>query len=400
MRPRVELALGLAAFVGFGALVLAEALTAREGTLDARLSSFRAEPNGARAFADGALRLGHPVIRWRRPLSALPEPDTARALLAVLAPDHGLDYSDQAALRKWSGDGGDLLIVGRTAYLPMLCEGWRWDSLPAAGIPATGTIGDVTVQIPAVRARLTPTRDPLVVDSTRTGDLGTRGCGRGWRGEADTLLRGPTGTVLAVRRTTKRGSTITLVADASLFTNQALRETEAGEFALALLPARGPLYVDEYHHDYGTSRSLTGVILAWSGESPAGWVLWQAAAVGVLLLLASMVRNGPLRALPVRSRRSSLEHVGALARTLAATKGHDVAVRSLVSGLRRRLSADGRPSRDDPRQWLEGLKDGVRSGAARRAVQHLLELTRPGQGATQVLAAANAVEEIWQELRP
>ena len=77
-----------------------------------------------------------------------------------------------------------------------------------------------------------------------------------------------------------------------------------------------------------------------------------------------------------------------------------MAVRALERGLRRRLSADGKPTRDDPRRWLEGLGDRVRGGVARRAVAQLLELTRPGQGAAQVLAAANAVEEIWQELRP
>ena len=158
--------------------------------------------------------------------------------------------------------------------------------------------------------------------------------------------------------------------------------------------------MDEYHHDYGAHGSLTGAILSWSGRTPLGWVLWQAVLVGILALLASMVRTGPIRALPTPSRRSALEHVGALARTLAASKGHDVAVLALVRGLRRRLSADGKPVRDDPRAWLAGLRERVRSGPARRAVAHLMELTRAGQGTSEVLAAANAVEEIWQELRP
>ncbi|HEX7918202.1 MAG TPA: hypothetical protein VF454_02310, partial [Gemmatimonadales bacterium] len=106
------------------------------------------------------------------------------------------------------------------------------------------------------------------------------------------------------------------------------------------------------------------------------------------------------RPLPSPSRRSPLEHVTALARTLAASRGHDVAILTLVRGLRRRLSADGRPARDDPKAWLRDLQARVRGGSARRAVQRLIELTRPGRDTNEVLAAANAVEEIWQDLRP
>jgi hypothetical protein len=400
MRPRVELALGLAAFVGLGALMLAQAVTTPAGTLDPRLSTFRAEPNGAKAWAEGAERLGHPVVRWRRPLSGLPAIQADTALLAILAPDDWLDFRDQAALRRWTGNGGDVLLVGRGSRLAMLCEGWRYDTLASAGVPGLGEVEGTAIRIPTVRARLIPTRDPLVVDSTRLDDLGTQACGREPRGALDTLLRGPSGTALAVRRYTKSGGTVTLVADATLFTNRALRETEAGEFALSLLPPGRTIYVDEYHHRYGAQGSLTGAILGWSVRTPLGWVLWQGAAVAFLALLAAMVRTGPVRPLVTRSRRSVLEHVGALARALAATKGHDVAVRALVRGLRRRLSADGRPTRDDPARWLAGLGDRVRGGVARRAVGQLRELTRPGQGAAQVLAAANAVEEIWQELRP
>lgn len=400
MRPRVELALGLAAFVGLGALMLAEAVTTPAGTLDPRLSTFRAEPNGAKAWADGAERLGHTVVRWRRPLSGLPAIEADTALLAILAPDAWLDFRDQAALRRWTANGGDLLVVGQGSRLAMVCEGWRWDSLATTGVPGSGTVEGTALRIPGVRARLTPTRDPLVVDSTRLDDLGLRNCAREARGPVDTLLRGPSGVALAVRRHTKSGATVTLVADAALFTNQALRETAAGEFALSLLRPGRTVYVDEYHHHYGSEGSLTGAILAWSLRTPQGWVLWQGAAVALLALVAAMVRTGPVRPLVTPSRRSALEHVGALARALAATKGHDVAVRALVRGLRRRLSADGKPTRDDPRRWLAGLGDRVRGGVARRAVARLLELTRPGQGANEVLAAANAVEEIWQELRP
>lgn len=401
MRPRRELAIGLAAFLAFGALVVVRSLTAPAGTLDPRLSTFRSEPNGAKAWGDALERLGHRVVRWRRPYSVLPDPAPGGSLLAILAPDDWLDLLDHAALLSWVRKGGDLLVVGPGSRVVMSCAGWRLDTLGAAGVPGLGRVGTTPVRIPGVRARLVAIPDSELTDSSRRADLGLLTCARTKRAEVDTLLRAPSGAALAVRIRDDAKRTVTLVADPALFTNRALRESQAGEFALSLVPARTrEVVVDEYHHAYGAHGSLTGAILSWSVRTPVGWILWQGVAVGILVLLASMVRTGPIRPLPSPSRRSPLEHVGALARTLAATKGHDVAVLALVRGLRRRLSADGRPVRDDPRDWLAGLRDRVRSGPARRAVAHLAELTRPGQGTDGVLAAANAVEEIWQELRP
>jgi hypothetical protein len=258
------------------------------------------------------------------------------------------------------------------------------------------------VRLPAVRERLVALRDSTVLtDTSRVEDLGTLDCRvrRAWR--ADTLLRAPSGAPLAVRITPRRGGTLTLVADGGLFTNRALRETAAGEFSLALLRG-GPrrIVVDEYHHGFGASGSMTAALWDWSTRSPWGWALWQALLIGVVALLAATVRSGPVHELPGRARRSPLEHVRALARTLAASRGHDVAVSILARGLRRRLSADGRPSRDDPRPWLAALGARVRTPAARRSAARLLDLTRPGRGADEVLAAAHAVEELWQELRP
>ena len=401
MRPRRELALGLGAFLILAALLASEALSVRSGALDPRLSTFRAEPNGARAWADALGRLGHRVDRWRRPFSALPAPSPHGSVLAILAPDIWLGLTDEAALRRWVRKGGDLLLVGEGSRVAMSCEGWRWDSLATGGVPGLGTVAGTPVKIPGVTAMLVAIPGRQTTDTTRREDLGALTCVPRATVRVDTLLRAPSGVPLALRLTGKDGRSTTLVADAALFTNRALRESRAGEFALSLVPAgTTEILVDEYHHAYGARGSLTGAILSWSGRTPLGWVLWQVAVVGLLALVASMVRTGPIRPLPAPARRSPLEHVGALARTLAASKGHDVAVLALVRGLRRRLSADGRPARDDPRRWLAALQDRVRGGAARRAAADLMTFTRPGQGTDEVLAAAHAVEEIWQDLRP
>jgi hypothetical protein len=141
-------------------------------------------------------------------------------------------------------------------------------------------------------------------------------------------------------------------------------------------------------------------VLGWSTRSPWGWIAWQLAAVGVVALLASGVRFGPVRSAIQRRRRSPMEHVRALATALAAARGHDVAVRLMIQGLRRRLSRSGRPSPADLDTWLEGLGPSVRTARGRAALNSLTAMTRRPPDADSVLLAANAVENLWEELKP
>jgi len=122
--------------------------------------------------------------------------------------------------------------------------------------------------------------------------------------------------------------------------------------------------------------------------------------VGLLALVAAAVRFGPTRRLGGRSRRSQLEHVHALAAALAAAHGQDVAVRLTVEGLRRRLSPTGQPLRADVGPWLDRLAANVRTPSARQAVATLQRLIHGPLPRDGVLRAANAVEDVWQDLRP
>jgi hypothetical protein len=91
--------------------------------------------------------------------------------------------------------------------------------------------------------------------------------------------------------------------------------------------------------------------------------------------------------------------VRALATALAAARGHDVAVRLLVQGLRRRL-APGRPLRADLAGWLETMAPHLRSERARADAAELRRLISRPQSADGVLRAATTVEDLWQELKP
>jgi hypothetical protein len=217
----------------------------------------------------------------------------------------------------------------------------------------------------------------------------------------DTLLRDSRNRAVAIRLTLARDRTVTLVAEDHLFANRALRETAAGPFALRLVvPRYARVVIDEFHHGYDASGSLAGATIAWTTRSPWGWAIWQLAVVGVLALVAAGVRFGPVRSAIERRRRSPLEHVRALATALAAASGHDVAVRLIVQGLRRRLSHVGRSIRGETTAWLEGLAPAVRTPRGRGALETLTTIIHRPASAADVLAAANAVETLWEELKP
>jgi hypothetical protein len=96
-----------------------------------------------------------------------------------------------------------------------------------------------------------------------------------------------------------------------------------------------------------------------------------------------------------------MEHVRALATALAAASGSRVAIELMIQGLRRRLApAGGAPVRGALPQWLESLNANVRTPRSKAAVSTLMNLTRSAHGPESVLRAANAVEDVWQDLKP
>jgi hypothetical protein len=197
------------------------------------------------------------------------------------------------------------------------------------------------------------------------------------------------------------GASVYLASDAVVFTNRSLRDTEAGPYVLSLVAGQYPRVVfEEYHHGFGSGGSMTGVVLDWMGRSPWGWAVWQVLAVTTVALVMAAFRFGPSFPPQGRSRRSPLEHVHALAAALAAARGHDVAVRLMIEGLRRRLSPRGQALRSDVTPWVDRLAENVRTTDSREAVRTLQQLMSGPVRTDSVLLAANAVEDVWQDLRP
>lgn len=401
MRPRTELGLSAGLLFVLGMVVVAlGSRRPQPQERDSARSSYLTGPGGAHAFVEGLTRLGVEVERWRRPLGVLP--DTAAVpvptVVAILGPTTPLTPAEARVLVDLPTD---LLLAGRDAAAGVRCFGYRVSAWAAdKPVPTRALPGAGRRTPPYVRALLVPHEHRSVVDSS--GPEGRKiSCEVPAPSRVDTVLRTVRGRPVVLRLGYPDERVVTLVADDRLFRNSTLRYTAAGELTLGLVaPRYRRILVDEYHHGYRVSGSLAGAALDWSTRSPWGWMVWQLAVVGVVALVASGIRFGPVRSAIERRRRSPMEHVRALATALAAARGHDVAVRLMIQGLRRRLSRGGRSAGASLDAWLAGLGDSVRSPRGREALDVLTTATRGPSDAASVLAAGNAVETLWEELKP
>lgn len=409
MRPRTEIVAGLAILSAL--LILASALgrAKRPPYLgDLRASTYLTGPDGARGLADALERLDVEVYRFRRrtrELALLPPPDREGPhAFVLLAPGIPLEATEIRLLIAWQTRdvGGDLVLVGDATEPVMECFGWSL----AAPLPRARPVAPPGEAPGPGAASLVRFLEPLHEDEEEDDDQDTRArnlCDLVPVARTDTLLVSEDGRPAIVRLLRADvDRTVVLAGDADLFRNATLRQTDTGPLVLGLL-AEGYRRVtfDEARHGFGPSGSLASAVFAWSLRSPWGWALWQAAVVGLLVLLTQAVRFGPVRSGIERRRRSPLEHVRALATALTSARGHDVAIRAIVRGLRRRLTpAGGRSLAGDPGPWLTEVAAHAPGTGARAAARSLHALTTPGQPAAAVLRAAHLAEDLWQELHP
>jgi hypothetical protein len=400
MRPRTELGVSAGVLLALGLIVVAVGARPDRGTEDTRRSTYLTGPGGASAFAEAAARLGVAVERYRRPTATLGATDSAsRAVIAVIGPQVPLTPADARHLLQLPAD---LLLAGPGAEAAIRCLGYRVFRRPwRDSIRTRSPEGAEDLPAPRVAVVLVPHSAREVVDSGVAYDGRRVQCEVPQPAVVDTLLGTLRERPVVVRLSYPGGRTVTLVSDDGLFRNRALRRTQAGPLVLGLVAGRYQrMIVDEYHQGYVVAGSLGAAALVWSTRSPWGWMVWQLIAVGVVALVASGVRFGPVRSVIERRRRSPMEHVRALATTLAAARGHDVAVRLMIQGLRRRLSRGGRPGTVDLDAWLESLGPSVRSARGQEALHTLTTSRRTPADAASVLAAGNAVETLWEELKP
>ena len=368
--------------------------------VDSRASTLVSGPEGSRAVYDILARLSVPVERRRTPLFDLATDAQRRpAALAVIDPPQGLVSAELAQVVQFVKAGG-AVVAANTGGGITRCVGWdvayrfgimRVDSFR---VVATGR----NVDLPAVTNYFRPR-------ATRRdeGDEARRHCETLLPASQDTLLRLLDGRPAVLRLLYRGGGTVTLVADPGYFRNQTWRHTAVPEFVMPLLVPpgrRGRLAWDEYHQGFGSSASLSGELVGWLVRAPGGWALLQFVAVLLIGLAVVGVRFGPARAVIERRRRSPIEHLEALAAGLEGAAGVDTSVALTVSSLRRRLGRTGVLPPEEQRSWLAALELALPTAAGRNAVRRLQRILNQPGGPERALAAAQAVEDVWTELRP
>lgn len=412
MSSRLEMWLAALIAVAIGVAVWAAHRTPKPPEQDSRASTLLAGPQGSRAVYDILVRLGRPVQRRRAPLYAFTGDSSHRAaLLVVLDPPMPLEPAELEQVVRYVRQGGAVLSAGGGGGI-LRCVGWRlqpdgWIDDSVDVVRPSGL--DAGALPPAARVLV-----PRSSDSTRIEELqglvkhraeSLSACTGLVPDRREPLLYAANGRPVLLRLWYPGGGgSVTLASDPGWFTNQVWRDTDVPVVVLPLLTSprgrRGRIVVDEYHQGFGSDEhSVIALSWAWLRQSPLGWAVLQILAIGLVWLAVLAVRFGPARDAVERRRRSPLEHLEALGAGLESAHDEGTAVQRLVSGLQRRLSVS-RTGRTDA--WLEGLELAMRRPEGRAAVRRLRHLMKERNGANgdRVLAAAQAVEDVWEELRP
>jgi hypothetical protein len=403
------------------ALVMAAALGVRtapnRGLLDSRRTTFSSGPEGAMAFAEALEDLGVPIERRRRALYGFArdsEEVDSDVWLAVLGlvPQRvetgslfaNASFPSEAEVRevmRYLARGGALLLAGESGFEE--CLGFQVERLRRDG----GTEREV---LPPPGAPALP-RAEYVWSAIGTDEeegmigLDPADCDAPPITSSRLLLSTREGRPISWRHSLDGGGRVIMLADSRYLSNRFLKETGSGPVVIGWLLDEEPtrVVVDEFHQGFVQGGSLFRAAWSWMIASPGGWALLQLALASVIALAAAAVRFGPALNVIERRRRSALEHLDALAVGLERAGGDEEAVNLIVEGLRRRLSRSGSAPRVQGRDvsaWLDSLALAARSREARESVARLGRIMRERDGDERVLAAATAVEEVWEALRP
>ena len=181
------------------------------------------------------------------------------------------------------------------------------------------------------------------------------------------LLRNDDGDVLGVRETVGQGQLVALT-DPLILCNGYLGKSDNGRFAadlMALTPAGGRVWFDEFHHG-----------AAASGSTETAWMTtpWGLALLGavVIVFVGMALRGrafGPLIPLRAREDRSTAEYAVAVGSLLHRTGARQVTLQTLLSATRRAVAQ---------RVGLGGniSADRVKAAIAQRAPAAAVELAR------------------------
>jgi hypothetical protein len=412
MSYRLEIGFALLFIAALVVVVWAASRHPHTAELDFRSSTFVTGPRGSKALYDLLGKLGYRTERRRTRLLNLTTTRARRpALLVSLNPIFPLQDAEVEEVVRYVRGGGTVVASGSAGGLAE-CFGWRIQPETRADSIAVRSVDGV--QLPRAAHVLAPSqRDSSSLRSLRSlvkqddDDAPPAICNTAVAFAADTIATAVNNRPVILRLRFRGGGVVTLIADPGWCTNRVWRDTEVPLIAAALFtPPRerpGRIVWDEYHQGFGdySGPSLAGQILGWLASNPAGWAILQLVAVALAWLAMTAVRFGPALSVIERRRRSPIEHLEALGAGLESAGDTDTAIQRLTLGLRRRLSRTGYLGEGNVLPWLESLELAMRGPQGRAAVRRLYHLlTARVRDEQRVLLAAQAVEDVWEELRP
>ncbi len=314
-------------------------------------SSYAAGTGGTRALYDVLGRLGFAMSRNEKPLTS--PPDTV-STYALIAPAQPLTSVEEARLLGAVRHGAILVF---TADNEALADSLGFELSPPTdgfySLRMTTVAGGNPTEPYTSPDPLTVFRATLPISVTVTSKSESGNQAFLW---LDPSIRGPAvekpPQVDSIQRPTLvlghqfgRGYAIA-VAPAEIATNQALRQprvaiaiVRAIQFANSAASQRSRSNVvtfDEYHHGFGTHADMVAAVEYALTETPVGRMTIEIIAAALVLLLAFGVRSLAPVSIPPVSRRSPLEHVGALAHAYAQVNARTLGTNRLIRGLRRR----------------------------------------------------------------
>lgn len=320
---------------------------------DERRSSLRITPDGAAAWARSLEELGVPIERRFVDFSVSPPEGRG---LAILQPLVALSAGEAHSVLEWVRGGG-VLVYAPGFFLPLA------DSL---GVSLSGAPQD-PYAIETYRDSLVPHRwtdRPVGWMSGRSRRVEvetTFADERRWQPLTSDDFQGSSLGWLEMGR-----GGVLIVADGVELSNGVLDESYIAVTmtrAVVDLMDGGLFVFSEYHQGMGGGRGVVREAIDLAAGLPLGRIVLHLGITSILLLLLVQRRFGSPLPEPPRPRRSTVEHVDAVANIYRAGRSHRTVAHYLVrsAARRARLPPAVESDEDALRRWRgrPGLEEPV-----------------------------------------
>jgi hypothetical protein len=307
-----------------------------------RPSTFINGKPGLRALYLALEELGYDVDRLMLPFSSFEKTREPLKMLAIVSPAEPITPAEADWLWSWVHQGGQLFYVptriGTDYFLERLGLeiARRFDPFDKEMGIAT-LVGSEALEQISVNTRGVLAGSPQTIDGFKAS-LSFEDS----RADGTEVLytTGPSQAAVAFFQAGE--GRVALFSHPAPITNGRLRESGAAALAvraIADLSEDETIWFDEIHHGFDERGSITRGLWRFLSGTQAGWGVLQLGAIGMLALLFAGVRLGsPVPPVPPR-RRSSLEHVRALASAYLAADTRSRAADLIIEGLRLRVGA-------------------------------------------------------------